>query len=404
MTPQESPPTTAPAAPSPLVGEMRWLLLLPFAIARLILTIGWRMAYPFLPALARGLGVDLAAVAWGVTLRSGLGLAGPLFGAIGDAWGRRAAMLLGLALFSGGLLLVLIWPTYAALLAALLLSGAGKLIFDPSMQAYLGDRVPYRRRGLAIALSELSWSGAFLLGMPLVGWLIARGGWVTPFPLLAISALGIGLVLWRILPPDAPSRAERPVFAVGVRSVLTHPSALAGLALGICLSASNEVVNIIYGVWMEGSFGLQVATLGAASAVIGVAELGGEGLVAALVDRVGKRRAILAGMVLNALVALSLPLIGRNIWGALVALFTLYLTFEFAVVSSIPLMTEMVPTARATMMAAYTAALAIGRTLGAPLGTALLGYGLMANALASAVITLTGLTILLLSVRVGQEG
>lgn len=402
MPKDPSPAGTSATLPSP-VGRMRWLLLLPFVAARLILTISWRMAYPFLPTLARGLGMDLTAIAWAVTLRSSLGLAGPLFGAIGDAWGRRAAMLLGLALFSGGLLLVLIWPTYAALLAALLLTGAGKLIFDPSMQAYLGDHVPYQRRGLAIALSELSWSGAFLLGMPLVGWLIAHGGWMAPFPLLAVLALGVGLVLWRILPPDAPTRAERPAFMTGVRSVLTHPPALAGLALGVCLSGGNEVVNIVYGAWMEGSFGLQVAALGAASATIGVAELGGEGLVAALADRVGKRRAILVGMVLNVLVTLSLPFIGRSVWSALAALFMLYLTFEFAVVSSIPLMTEVVPTARATTMAAYVAALAIGRTLGAPLGTALFEHGMMSNALASAGITLVGLATLLF-VRVGCEG
>ena len=48
----------------------------------------------------------------------------------------------------------------------------------------------------------------------------------------------------------------------------------------------------IFGVWLEDSFDLQIAALGAASAVIGLSELGGEGLVAAFVDRLGKPRAI----------------------------------------------------------------------------------------------------------------
>lgn len=395
--------------PSPLaalpvqVGQMGWLFMPLFVAARLILTIGWRMVYPFLPALARGLGVDLAAIALAITIRSGLGLAGPLFGAIGDAWGRRAAMLLGLALFSGGLLLVLMWPTYSALLAALLLAGAGKLIFDPSMQAYLGDRVPYRRRGLAIAFSELSWSGAFLLGIPLVGWLMAHGGWAAPFPLLSALAFGIAIMLWRALPSDAPARTERPAFLANMRSVLAYRPALAGLALGVCLSGGNEVINIAYGAWMEGSFGLQVAALGAASAVIGVAELGGEGLVAVLTDRIGKRCAVVVGSALNALAALSLPFVSRNVWSALAALFALYITFEFAIVSSISLMTEVMPKARATMMAAYVAAHATGRMLGALLGVALFARGLVANNLASAVITLAGLAILLLFLPTAHE-
>ena len=35
------------------------LLLLIFSSARLVLNTGFRMAYPFLPAFSRGLGVDL---------------------------------------------------------------------------------------------------------------------------------------------------------------------------------------------------------------------------------------------------------------------------------------------------------------------------------------------------------
>ena len=403
MTLQDPPPTDVPVTLPAQVGQMHWLFMPLFVAARLILTTGWRMAYPFLPALARGLGVDLAAIALAITIRSGLGLAGPLFGIIGDAWGRRGAMLLGLALFGGGLLIVLIWPTYLALVAALLLAGAGKLIFDPSMQAYLGDRVPYRQRGLAIAFSELSWSGAFLLGIPLVGWLMARGGWTAPFPLLAALAFGVAILLWRLLPSDTPTRAERPAFAANIRSVLTYRPALAGLVLGVCLSSSNEVISIIYGAWMEDSFGLQVAALGAASAVLGVAELGGEGLVAVLADRIGKRRAVVVGIVLNALATLSLPLISRSVWSALAALFVLYITFEFAIVSSIPLMTEVVPRARATMMAAYVSAHAAGHMLGAPLGAVLFTHGLVANSLASVAISLVGLAALLLAVRTDHE-
>jgi MFS family permease len=73
--------------------------------------------------------------------------------------------------------LVSIWPTYVGLFVALLLAGAGKIIVDPAMQAYLGDRVAYSRRGLVIALVEFGWSGAFLLGVPLVGWVVARAGY-----------------------------------------------------------------------------------------------------------------------------------------------------------------------------------------------------------------------------------
>jgi predicted MFS family arabinose efflux permease len=58
-----------------------------------------------------------------------------------------------------------------------------------------------------------------------------------------------------------------------------------------------------FGVWLEDSFGLQIAALAGASAVIGLSELSGEGLVALLTDRIGKPRALVLGLSANAVTA-----------------------------------------------------------------------------------------------------
>lgn len=375
------------------------LQIITFAVIRTITNTGWRMVYPFLPAIARGLGVELALVARAVTARSLLGLLAPLFGSTADTWGRRTALVIGMVIFSAGMLLVVVWPTYPALLIALILSGIGKFIFDPATQAFIGDRIDYQQRGLVIALTEMSWSGAFVIGIPLVGWLIARSGWRAPFPWLALLGLAAGLVLWRMLPLDAPHPDERPSLAAGMRTVLTHPSALGGLAVSLLVCAANETVNIMYGAWMEDAFAIQVAALGAASTVIGVAELAGEGFVAALVDRIGKRRAVALGVTLNALACLALPFLGANLVGALIGLFCFYITFEVTIVSSLPLMTELVPGARATMMAGNVAAISLGRVLGALIGPGLFAVGLLGNGIAAAAFNALAVVILLAVVK-----
>jgi len=365
------------------------------AVARLVLNTGHRMVYPFLPTFARGLGVDLEAIALMVTARSGLGLISPVFGAFADARGRKNAMLAALLLFAASMALVSLWPTYPALFVALLLASSAKLLYDPSMQAYIGDRVQYTRRGLAIAITELSWSGAFLLGIPLLGWLIARADtWRAPFVPLALAGLGASILVWRLLPADEPLAVRRPSLAQGARTVLAHPTALAGLVLSMLMNLSNETIGIVYGAWMEDAFGLQVAALGAASAVIGLAELGGEGLVAGVVDRVGKRRAVAAGLALNAGACLLLPALAFRVEGALVGLFVFYITFEFAVVSLIPIMTELLPGARATLMAGNVAFFALGRMLGALIGPPLFAYGLLANGIVAAAGNLLALALL----------
>jgi DHA1 family inner membrane transport protein len=143
-------------------------------------------------------------------------------------------------------------------------------------------------------------------------------------------------------------------------------------------SGANELVNLLFGVWLEDSFGLQIAALGAASAIIGISELSAEGLVAVFVDRIGKTRAVALGLMVNSIAALALPFIGKTETGALAGLFFFYLSFEFTLVSSIPLMTEIVPSARATLMAFNVAALSLGRALGALIGPRLYGLGFLA--------------------------
>jgi DHA1 family inner membrane transport protein len=110
---------------------------------------------------------------------------------------------------------------------------------------------------------------------------------------------------------------------------------------------------------------MQILALGAASAVIGLSELSGEGLVALVTDRIGKPRALELGLIGNVLASLALPWLGRTPGGALTGLFIFYITFEYVMVSHVPLMTEMRPNARATTMAFNLSGHSIGRALGA---------------------------------------
>lgn len=157
-----------------------------FTLIRTIFNTLHRMVYPFLAVFARGLGVDLSAMSYALTARSLVGTFGPFAAAVADRRGRRFGMLLGLGLFTLGAALVVFWPVFPSLAAGITLSTLGKYLFDPSMQAYLGDRVPYARRGRTIAVTEFGWSLAFVVGVPLMGFLIARRGWMAPFPLMTV--------------------------------------------------------------------------------------------------------------------------------------------------------------------------------------------------------------------------
>jgi MFS transporter, DHA1 family, inner membrane transport protein len=374
-----------------------------FFVARTVVNTGFRMVYPFLPEMARGIGVSLEQVTMGITARSMLGLFSPFIGSAADSLGRKVAMILGLVVFVAAMLLVYLFPTYLALIAALVLTMAGKILFDPALYAYLGDHVHYQQRGLAVAVAEFSWSGGFLLGVPVVGWLIARDGWNAPFPWLALMTAGMILVIWRVVPTDAPRDHARPSLIRGITNIMSRRTALAGLSIGLLISTSNEVVNIIYGAWMENSFGLQVTALGAASAIIGIAELVGEGGVAGWVDRLGKRRAVGIGLIVYSVSCFLLPILASSLNGALVGLFLFYFTFEFTLVASLPLMTELVPDSRATFMAVNAAGHSLGRMIGSLIGPLLFASGLPINAGFAAIVNILALLVLWVFVRENHD-
>ncbi len=358
-----------------------------FTGARMVFNTLHRMVYPFLSVFARGVGVDLTTFSYILTARSLVGAVGPFAATVADQRGRRFGMALGAVLFTAGAAVVVFWPTFWGLGVSLSLAVLGKFIFDPGMQAYLSDHIPYERRGRTLAVTEFGWSLAFIVGVPLMGLLISAKGWMAPFPLLALLGAVIVVGLFLLLPKEA-----RPAIPVrgrdNFRLVLTSLTALAGLAISLFITIANEQVNVIFGVWLEDSFGLKIAALGASSAVIGFSELGAEGLVAGFVDRLGKVRAIALGLGVNSLAALVLPFIGRSEVGALIGLFFFYLSFEFTVVSSIPLMTELIPAARATMMSFNVMAFSLGRAIGDLMAPRLYQVSFLAVVLASIVFNL----------------
>ncbi|MCX6574103.1 MAG: MFS transporter, partial [Candidatus Aminicenantes bacterium] len=156
-----------------------------------------------------------------------------------------------------------------------------------------------------------------------------------------------------------------------------------------------ELVNFVFGVWLEDSFGLKLAALGAAAVAIGIAEFGGEGLVAATVDRLGKMNALMIGLAANAAAAVILPLAGKSVATALIGLALFYLTFEYTVVSMLPVMSEIVPQARATLLAFYAASFSLGRALGSLTSPRLYALGFPAVALAAAVLNAVAFLFLL---------
>lgn len=344
-------------------------------LVRVVINTAYRMIYPFLTIFARGLGVDVEIITRLVASRALVGAATPFLFPFIEVRGRKFGMSLGLGLFVIAMGLVALFPSLVTLGIALILAMIGQTIFGPSLTSYIADHVAYEKRGTAIAFSEFAWSLAFILGIPAVGWIIAHSTWSSPFWILGILGLiSLAFILLTVQDSTKPTAHIDGLFG-SVKAILATPVVLVVFSIGTCMTYGNEVVSLMFGVWLEDSFKLQIAALAGASAVIGLSELGGEGLVALFVDRIGKVRAVGVGIIANCIAAILLPIIGRTELGALIGLFFFFISFEFTIVSIMPLNSEVMPSARATTLALAGSANFLGRAIGAMLAPLLYSFG-----------------------------
>lgn len=372
------------------------LQLIIITFGRLLLNTGLRVVYPFAPAFARGLGVPLADIYHLIALRNFAGFLSPLFSPLSTRYGRRATMAGALLFLAAGCAVVFVWPAYWPLGLTLAVVALAKVIYDPAMQAYVGDNVPYAKRGRAISVTELSWAGALLLGAPAVGLLIRTMGWQAPFVWLAVLAGVTAVLLWRVLPQTQRKQDHRGADLRDVwRVVRQHRVIWAAMLFTTLIMTSNELLFIVFGGWLELNFGLSLLALGFSASLIGGAEVIGEIFSGWSVDRFGKRPVVIITGSLNVVAGLLLPFTSFSLPLALAAYFLLFLFFEITVVGSIPLLTEIVPSARTVVMSSVLAASALGRAAGAWAGPVLYAeVGFVGNGVAAAVLMALAVLVL----------
>ena len=162
----------------------------------------------------------------------------------------------------------------------------------------------------------------------------------------------------------------------------------------LLICTANQLVNVVFGVWLNQSFGLQIAALGGASVVIGIAELIGEGGVSAIADRIGADKAVAYGVIASVVSSVLMPVVGVTTAGAYLGLFLFFLAFEFTIVSLIPLMTGVLPEARGTVMAMNIASANLGRGFGSLVAAPIFLGGFWMISLAAALVNLLAIFVL----------
>ncbi len=181
--------------PDPTIHSRRWWILAVLIISLFTVNLDNTVLNVALPTLARDLHADTSQLQWMVDayvlLFAGLLLAA---GALGDRFGRRRVMLIGLVIFGTGSLASAFAPSAESLILLRAAMGVGGALIVPSTLSVTANVFTMEERPKAIGI----WTGVSGLGIVagpvLAGWLLERYAWGSIFlinvPVVLISLIG----------------------------------------------------------------------------------------------------------------------------------------------------------------------------------------------------------------------
>lgn len=356
----------------------------------------FRFLYPFLPVVARDLGVPQARAGLLVSAVALGGVAAPIVRRWLTGGHERARHLLvtSAALMAVGALVAAGAPGLVIAVVGFGILGIGKPLLDVATIAYVADRVPYARRARATGVMELTWAGALILIAPVAGVIAGATRWQVPFVGLGFAVALLAVAAHRVLDPDA-----RPAVGDLPARIPLAPGARGFLLVVALVFAALEATFSVFGLWLEDVFDARIEQLGALAAVSSLGELAGSTAVLFAADRIGKARATRIGLAVCAVGFATLPFAG-SLPLAIAGLALGLLGSETAIVATIPMASEVQPQARSRFLALMVGTAGLTRAVIGGIGPAVYAaVGIVGNVAMSIVVAAAAAVALRAAVR-----
>jgi len=269
-----------------------------------------------IPTIATSLGVSVPSAGLLVSLYAlGVAIGAPILTALTGRVPRKQLLLGLMTLFTLGNLIAWMAPTYAALMAARVLTGLAHGVFFSIGSTIATSLVPKEKAASAIAIMFTGLTVALVTGVPLGTYIGQHFGWQATF--LAVSLLGIIAVIgsWILIPNNITSSA--PASLLTQLSVLKKPRLLLVYAMTAFGYGGTFIAFTYLAPILQEVSGFSAGSVGLVMLVYGVSVAFGNIWGGKLADKKGAIPALQIIFALLALVLFILTFTASNMWLAL---------------------------------------------------------------------------------------
>ena len=254
MTGQPTMPAAGGAAPMPSSAPAKaGLVLLALILVEAVANLNLTVANVALPTIADSFdagqtAVDLVAVSYS------LGLAASVLwlGALGDRYGRKLMLLLGVALSVPACLVAAVAPSIEVLIGARLVGGLAAGMAYPTTLALITALWSGAARTRSIALWSALGGAASVLGIVIGGFMLERWAWGSVFLVTVPVAVVAFLLALRLVPAHVNETTERVDNVGGFLSAVL----VGALVLGINFAAVPAGRTVALGLFAVGAVAL----------------------------------------------------------------------------------------------------------------------------------------------------
>lgn len=320
----------------PITGFRRQAALSFIFVTAVLDIVAMGIIIPVLPSLIADYAGSEAAGGWmnGVFVALWAGMqfvASPIVGSLSDRYGRRPVILLSTAGLSADYVLMALAPNLWWLAIGRIVAGVTSSSFSTAF-AYMADITPPEGRARAYGLIGAAFSGGFIAG-PMIGGFLGEISPRAPFWFAAVLS-GVAFLYGLFVLPESLSPDKRMPFAwrranpFGALRLLRSHTELFGLAVvNFLLHFAHHVFSAVFVLYAGYRYGWGPWEVGMVLALVGALDMAVQGvLVAPAVKRFGDRAVMVFGLFGGAVgiacmglaptgLLFALAMIPNSLWG-----------------------------------------------------------------------------------------